>query len=138
MKRLIQVLALVFILPVSTLALANVANQLANAAVPGSVSTPVFTALGEPPPRESDDTAAPPRQIGQCEFVLPQSVAVIGLKVTTFRWAGSHRNTHSFHQCETPQKIEEEVSYYLVIPNTVFKLISRQCCQYLDMPPPHA
>jgi len=139
MKRLKTTQALIFILLLSMLVLADVDNQPAAVDAQYLLPTSIITATGEPPPAEQDDTTtpAPLQQIGQHEFILAQSIAIISSGTSTTRSAGSHRNNHVFHQYENNAKLEEATSY-LSTPNTVFRQISRHYCQYLDIPPPQA
>lgn len=138
-KRLKTTPALIFILLLSMLVLANVDNQRAAADAEHLPPTSILTVTSEPPPAEQDNTTnpAPLPQIGQHEFALTQSVALISSRVSTTRSAGSHRNNHIFHQNGNNPKLEEATGY-LSTPNTVFKQISRHYCQYLDIPPPQA
>lgn len=131
--------ALISILMVSMLSLATDDSQPVVAEVQYPPPTLIVTATGEPPPAEQDDTTnpAPPQQIGQHEYDLPESNAAISPNVNTFRLLGNHRKTHIFHPKKTNPKLAEAI-YDLSIPNTVFKQIGRQYCQHLDIPPPHA
>ena len=131
--------ALILILLVSMLSLANDDNQLIVAEEQYAPSTLIVTATGEPPPAEQDDTTNPalPHWISQHEYDLSDDNFIINSNVSTFRWSGNHYKIHFSHG-KIPDPKFKEATCELSTPNTVFGQIGRQYCQYLDIPPPHA
>lgn len=86
---------------------------------------------------ESHSILLPPWQVSERNAVFARSATEISSSgVLTLR-SGNAKGTLQPSRCEIALK-NKETSFRVDSLSSAFKLVDRQACQHLDIPPPHA